>query len=87
MTITKTQGRGTGSQPPPSQPLEAQLGSGLAYQTFIYDFWIKKKQKHLKMGFSRLEKNNMSTVFNYLLPRSGIWKKTKLKSALTLWLP
>ena len=38
MTITKPQGRGTGSQSPSSQPLEAHLGSGLARQTFIYDF-------------------------------------------------
>ena len=87
MTMTKPQGRGRGSQPPSSQPLVAQLGSGLACQTFIYDFEIEKKQKHLKMGFSRFEKNNMSTMFNYFLPRSGIWKKTKLKSALTLWSP
>ena len=79
MTITKPQGRGRGrgSQPPSSQPLVAHLGSGLARQTFIYDFKIKK---HLNMGFSRFEKDNMSTVFIYFLPRSGIWKKTKLKS-------
>ena len=56
MTITKPQGRGTGSQPPSSQPLEVQLGSVLACQTFIFFFKLRRSRSTLRWDFPTLKK-------------------------------